>query len=294
MWPVLVVLNRQPSMVAKYITRYYGKIKSVIMFFAMNHVISWSGGKDSTATILLFRKHEKELLNPGDKVIILFIEVMFDLKNEISGHNPAIISFIKEKKKVCELWGYEVHILRSEIDYLTWFHGKLKNCPDPNRNGLTRGFPLPKGMCWVKRELKDKPRKQFLKSLDDYVEYSGFAVGEEHRLDKLQKEKPWVDSLLIKYGLTEDDARELCEKCGMLSPQYQLLEGRQKRDGCWMCPYSKIEEHEMIRNYDRVAWEKYVELENTPNLGYPKWFIHAKDTLHERDQFFKDREKESA
>lgn len=42
------------------------------------HVISWPGGKDSTATILLFKEHWNELVKPGDKVTILFAEIMYD------------------------------------------------------------------------------------------------------------------------------------------------------------------------------------------------------------------------
>lgn len=47
-------------------------------------------------------EHEKEILSPGDKVTIIFSEVMFDKANNISGHNPEIISFIYEKKKIFE------------------------------------------------------------------------------------------------------------------------------------------------------------------------------------------------
>ena len=66
----------------------------------MRHVISWSGGKDSTATVILMHEHQNEILKEGDEVIILFAEVMFDKKHNVSGHNPDIIRFIYEKKKI--------------------------------------------------------------------------------------------------------------------------------------------------------------------------------------------------
>ncbi len=261
----------------------------------MNHVISWSGGKDSTATVILFHEHEKELINEGDRVIILFSELMFDLKNNISGHNPEIISFIYDTKPIFESWGYEVHVLRSDIDYLTYFHGKMKGSPDPNRNGLTRGFPLAAGLCWAKRELKNKPRTKFLKTLKDgFIEYVGLAADEPERLIKLQREKPNARSILIEYGYTEADAKKLCEDNNMLSPQYLLLAGTQKRDGCWFCPYAKLVEHEMIRDWKPEVWEQYVALEDTPNMGNPKWFVHAKETLHEQEEFFKSQDQASA
>ncbi len=248
----------------------------------MRHIISWSGGKDSTATVILFHEHEKEILKDGDEVIINFVEVMFDFENNISGHNPDIISFIYEKKAIFESWGYTVNILRAKTDYLTLFHRTLERSPEPSRIGKLRGFPLQGGKCWVKRDLKLKPLNEYRKSLaesDDIIEYVGIASDEMHRYDALH-----TTSLLIRYGLTEADAKKLCEKYDMLSPQYLLSEGKQKRDGCWFCPYAKLSEHKEIKEKMPKAWERYIALEDEPNLSSPKWFIYTKTTLHERDQ----------
>ena len=51
----------------------------------MRFVASWSGGKDSTASIILAHEHNE----PLDAIV--FSEVMFDLKNKISGENPRHI-----------------------------------------------------------------------------------------------------------------------------------------------------------------------------------------------------------
>lgn len=50
----------------------------------MKHIISWSGGKDSTATIILAHEHNE----PVD--VILFSEVMFN--DTISGELPEHIT----------------------------------------------------------------------------------------------------------------------------------------------------------------------------------------------------------
>lgn len=252
----------------------------------MRHVISWSGGKDSTATVILMKQFENELLKPGDEVHINFVEPMFDLKRNISGMNPDVMRFIYEKKKVFESWGYTVNILRSDIDYLTWFHDTLKRSPtDPKRIGLTRGFPLPKRMCWVKREMKEKVQNQYNKSLKgiDHIEYVGMALDEPDRMESLLKEKPSAQSLLIRYGLTEDDARELCKEHDMLSPQYSMNRGKQKRDGCWFCPNAKLCEHKAIKEQLPDVWEQYISLEDIPDLAYKKWNPYSKHTLHDID-----------
>jgi len=199
----------------------------------------------------------------------------------ISGHSPEIVAFIGSAKKVFESWGYEVNILRAKTDFVTRFNGKLCRSPDPSRIGKLRGFPLAARKCWVKRDLKLKPLNEYRRSLseEDVTEYVGIASDELERLDGLH-----TTSLLVKYGYTEEDAKALCESYGLLSPQYDLNNGRQKRDGCWFCPYAKLAEHKAIKKANPDAWYRYVEMENIPNLGYPKWNMYSNETLHHRDE----------
>ncbi len=248
---------------------------------AVKHIISWSGGKDSTATVILMKEHKEELLSAGDEVVVLFTEVMFDKKNHVSGHNPDIIDFIYEKKTIFEGWGFEVEILHAAKDYLDIFYHKLKRSPDAERVGLTHGF-VPAGICAVKRECKLKPIDDYKSSLDDYVEYIGIAADETDRLRSMHK-IPNVVSLLEKYHVTEKDAKELCIRYNMLSPQYTMP--GQARDGCWFCSNAKLCEHKAIREKNRAAWDRYVALENVPNLAYRRWNPYSEETLHQRDQF---------
>lgn len=80
----------------------------------LKYIASWSGGKDSTATIILAHEHKE----PPD--LIIFSEVMFD--KDISGELPEHIAFIKNKAipKFKE-WGYEVKILKAEKTYMDYF-----------------------------------------------------------------------------------------------------------------------------------------------------------------------------
>ena len=254
----------------------------------MRHIISWSGGKDSTASIILFHNHETDLMRPGDEVIILFVEIMFDKRGNISGHNPDMIRFIYEKKRIFESWGYRVEILRGDMDFLDVFYHRLKGSPDPERNGLTHGFPLPGGMCAVKRDCKLAPLDEWERenSGEDVIRYVGIASDEPKRLTSLHRDTPNAVSLLEKYGITEAGARRLCAEHDMLSPLYSLSDSdhTQKRDGCWFCPYAKLCEHKSVKEQIPDAWKKYVSLEDTPNLAYPKWNIYAKESLHQRDE----------
>lgn len=253
----------------------------------MLHVISWSGGKDSTATVILMKQHLNEIIDAGDEVKVIFAEVMFDKENNISGHSPEIIDFIHEAAKTFESWGFSVEILRAEKDYLDVFYHKLTRSPKPERVGMTHGF-VPSGKCAIKRDCKMKPINDWKKAHKHkgMIEYVGIAIDEPTRLDSLHK-KPNNYSLLERYGLTEEDAMNLCREYDMLSPQYSLQGGKQKRDGCWFCPNAKLCEHENIYKSNPNAWEKYVSLESEPNLANPKWNCFTKQTLKERDSLIK-------
>ncbi len=267
----------------------------------MLHAISWSGGKDSTATILLFKQHWNELMMPGDKAVILFAEVMFDRKKGISGHNPDIINFIHTKAKIFEEWGFEVHILHAEKDYLDFFHhimGKSRKIPE--HEGMMYGFPA-SGLCGIKRDCKLKPMEEWKKLHKDegIIEYVGIAADEQKRLNSLYS-KPNTVSLLATYGYAEEDAMALCKEYDMVSPQYDMIrEGENKsskkfffpktmkRDGCWFCPNAKLCEHKAIYEKYPDAWATYVALENE-TVAYPKWNCFSKETLHDRDLKIKE------
>lgn len=81
----------------------------------MKYIASWSGGKDSTASIVLAHEHNEPL------DLIIFSEVMFD--KTTSGELPEHIDFVKNKAiPIFESWGYETKILHSNKTYMDCFH----------------------------------------------------------------------------------------------------------------------------------------------------------------------------
>ena len=224
----------------------------------MHYSLSWSGGKDSTASIILAHEHNE----PIDEIV--FCEVMFDLKNGISGENPRHIKFVKEvARPVFESWGYKVVILRAGRDYLDFFHRVIEN---PKKHiehkGKKFGFPV-YGMCGVKRDLKLKPIEVHYKNIHEpIIKYIGICADEERRLASLHKGSAQI-SLLEKYGYTEEMARKKCEEYGLLSPCYELS----KRGGCWFCPNAKIAERQEIKRLYPDVWRGFLELENEDNVA---------------------------
>lgn len=177
----------------------------------MKYIASWSGGKDSTASIILAHEHNVPL------DLIIFSEVMFD-KN-ISGELPEHIDFIKNKAiPIFESWGYETKILRSDKTYLDCFHHISTK---GKRIGKKLGFPMA-GKCLINRDCKMPQLIKFTNGIGEpFTQYIGIAVDEPVRMNRIVNAGNKV-SLLDKYRYTEQMAFDLCREYDLLSPIYEF------------------------------------------------------------------------
>lgn len=240
---------------------------------SMKYIASWSGGKDSTASIILAHENKEPL------DLIIFSEVMFD--KDISGELPEHINFIRNKCiPLFKSWGYKVEILHSELSYMDIF---LREPVRGKRfgSGLRTGFPMA-GKCHVNRSCKVHPIKKYLKSFnEEFTQYIGIATDEPARLDRVVKTENQT-SLLQKYGYTEQMAFALCKKYGLLSPVY----GFTKRGGCWFCPNAHDYELRHLRDNHRELWDKLLGLEKLPGLIGNKWNTLTKTSIHNKEEQF--------
>lgn len=219
---------------------------------------SWSGGKDSTASIIL------DYINHLPPSNIVFIETMFDNKRDISGELPEHIDFIKNKAKpTFEKWGYSVDIIKTKKDYLDLFYHIVKKSKNKDRNGKYRGF-LIGGMCSANQELKIPELNRYYKKItnngSNYMQYVGIAIDEPERLKRLRGTNKI--SLLEKYGYTEQMAYELCKEFDLLSPTYKIS----RRGGCWFCPGKSYSEFAYIKTRHPELWEELLELNKESNV----------------------------
>jgi len=244
----------------------------------MYNVVCWSGGKDSTASIIL--AHENNIRID----LILMSEVMFDNRKGISGENPLHMDFVYNKAiPLFESWGYKVAVLRSESDFLEQFYHIIENpTKHVEHKGMHYGFPVA-GLCSIKRELKEKPIKKYLKELsksEEILEYVGICSDEYYRLRSMKRSGNKV-SILEQFHYKKDMTGPLCEKYNLLSPTYSM---GVSRGGCWFCPFAKEIEHLYIKTNYPDAWERYVALEHVRNVAFDKWSVYDNETLIERDK----------
>jgi len=229
----------------------------------MKHIVSWSGGKDSTATIIL--AHMLGL--PIDLIVMCVL--WFDKKRGITGENPEHIAWVYNyAKPLFESWGYKVEIISSEKDYMHYFYKVRQKSKYPEYVGKYYGWVLG-GKCKMQGE-KEQPIKHYLKSLGkpgvDYIEYVGICADEKDRIETLMKKKG-KRSLLAENNYTQPDAKRLCADYGLLSPTYGIA----KRGGCWYCPNQGVPELARLKQQHPELWNELVELsqvENTITRGF--------------------------
>lgn len=230
------------------------------------NILCWSGGKDSTASIIL--DHFKNGHQIDEIVTSL---IYFDKKRGIYADHPKTIEFIFKAKKIFESWGYKVTIISSDKDYLYWFFKRRGNrCKHKEYCGKLYGWVLG-SMCHMNGE-KVQPIKKYLKQFKDVTEYVGIGIEETPRLERLHKRGQI--SLLEKFNMTCEDAKKLCVEYDLLSPTYETS----NRGGCWFCPNSNVKQFIKLKKEHPELWNELVELNKykdeivTNNFTYGKTF----------------------
>lgn len=218
----------------------------------MKTYLNWSGGKDSTASLII--AYEKKIQLDG----IVFCEVMFDNQRKISGENPEHIKFIKEEAipLIKQKFGYKVYIVKAKSDYITEFNIINKS---GTYAGKKRGFFIG-GMCKGNSKLKIEPLNNFYKTKQPCMQIIGIAIDETERLKRLKENQI---SLLEKYKITEKECYKICKEYHLLSPIYET----ETRGGCWFCPNAKMREWANLKKLHPKLWEELEILSHTENIA---------------------------
>lgn len=238
---------------------------------SLEHVSSFSGGKDSTAKIVGMLEKGMRL----DRVV--FAQTGFEFQeiyDHINWMDNWLIKYglhveFADRKTLQRamrktLWlnedGQEQTILPGELDprgFDDWFMGILAK---GHKKGERRGWPRTgrrKGGtqgCWWMRESKYKPLQQVIG--DNYT-YIGFASDEKGRTMKALARPVYP---LKDWGWTEAYCLKYLDKNGISKPIHHKF----NRTGCFLCPYQSTEslrviyesypeEWKIIRTYDELS-----------------------------------------
>ena len=203
------------------------------------HLVSFSGGKDSTAMLLL-------MMELGMKIdMVLYCDTWMEF--------PAMYRHVEKIKNVVEEAGIQFVTLKSteSFKYMMLEHPVKRQKPI---------FGNPKGYSWadsrsrwctskLKLALLSKFKNE-LQSKYDVVEYVGIAADEQYRLER-EVNKNHVHPL-VYWGWDEAKALQYCYDKGYdWEGIYKIFD----RVSCWCCPLQSLKDLKGL-------WKNFPELWN--------------------------------
>lgn len=233
--------------------------------------VSWSGGKDSTCSVI------QHTLDKHKCIIVAYIpELIENIPLITKEHNE----FICNTAKIFESWGHEVHILHG-ISYYDLFHEQITR---GKNKGKMKGYSLGFGFCKFRDLSKIKTLQEFTCDYD--YEDIGIAYDEIKRQSQLTDIKR---SILVEKGITEDIAKYICKKFGLLSSHYNT----NTRDGCAICPNAtKNELNRYLQDYPEakeILLNLDIEYNTLYALGKIKGAVNGKIFPYRQHETFTDR-----
>ena len=221
------------------------------------HVVSLSGGKDSTAMLLMMLERGMQIDD------ILFCDTGLEF--------PGLYAHLDKLEKYI---GRPITRIQSERSFEYYFcqhpiHRKRSTAfaekYGPDRLGY--GWAGPK-MRWCTERLKNEPRERYVRKLREtytVIEYVGLAADEEYRLKRKNNQNPNHRHPLVEWNITEAECLAYCYEHGFdWDGLYEIF----RRVSCWCCPLQSLTElrklyqnfpelWEQLKKWDSMTWRKF-------------------------------------
>ena len=247
------------------------------------HAVSLSGGKDSTAMLLLMIERNM----PIDAVLTADTEMEFP---EMYEHLAHVDQYLYQER------GFHITVLRHPkgFEWLMFEEPKQKKSSILNRQKLGvclygNGWPGWK-VRWCTGQLKThliNKEVNRLKGKYHARHYVGIAADEQKRV----KDEQYP---LVEWNITEREALQLCYDRGYdWGGLYEIYH----RCSCWCCPLQRIGELRKLRHHHPELWERLRAMDrralaqfgNTPLGQFKKGW-----TVEELEQRFAAEEAQTA
>ena len=222
------------------------------------NIISYSGGKDSTAMLLLMKEKNIKI----DR--ITFADTTLEY--------PEMYGWIKKIEKIIQI---KIEKIKPEKNYNDWFYGIPKRGKFTNR---IRGFPYVINPCWWNREAKYKLlEKSHGKNNNIYI---GITTNEKHRTKRKQYQKynNQYKFPLVEWGINSQDCFEYLKSKNLKHPLSKF-----KRTGCWLCQKQSIGSLKILYFDYQELWKKLKKYESDS----PHGFSHHFKLVDLEDKFMK-------
>lgn len=213
------------------------------------NIISFSGGKDSTAMLLMMLEKGIQI----DRVICV------DTTKEF----PQMYKHIKKVQEM--IYPIKIEIVKIDFDY--WFGEHIKT--RGKRKG-DKGYGFPDFRNRWCTALKRRAFRKLLASMqynsrksggvnsvsNDIVEFHGIAFDEKERTSNNAGRN--IKYPLVEWQITERQALDYCYSKGL---DWGGLYEKMHRVSCWCCPLSRIGELRVLHNEFPELWQELEEMD---------------------------------
>lgn len=236
----------------------------------MNNIISFSGGKDSTAMAL-------EMLERGEEIHSV---VGFDTGWEF----PQMMS---HWDKFESYTGLEIVRLKPKQPFDYWLFDRPichRGEKEPYRYG--NGWPSSRRR-WCTRE-KVNAIERHPKSIGGKVVCIGYAADERDRLlNPTLKEKKYPTRYpLIEWDIDEAQALKICKKHGF---DWGGLYDHFRRVSCFCCPLKPLPELRTLRTHFPDLWQTMKDWDKRCNGNNPGFYMY--ETVQDMDDRFAEEDR---
>jgi len=214
-------------------------------------IVSFSGGKDSTAMLLLMIEKSMHI----DRIV--FVDTTKEFP-QMYTHIEKVKSFIKP---------YEIETVKIDYDY--WFADHIKT---RGKNKGKKGYGWPdfrnRWCTALKREAflsqvnsnSYNPRKRGCqvrkRGCIEIIEHHGIAYDEKNRCKK--NEGCIIKYPLVDWKITGKQALQYCYSKGF---DWGGLYEKMHRVSCWCCPLSRISELRILHNEFPELWDELIRMD---------------------------------
>lgn len=234
------------------------------------HIVSFSGGKDSTALLL-------RMIEDGMRVDeIIFADTGMEFP-EMYEHIVKVEDYI----------GMEITKVKPTHDHLHYMFHHVKT---KGKNKGKSGYMwMDFRNRWCTTLLKKQPISKHLKQYKDFqiIEYHGIAFDEKERINK-NKDGRNINYPLVDWEMEESDCLKYCYDKGF---NWGGLYEKLHRVSCYLCPLQRIGELNIIYTDYPHLWGKMKELDRKNIELYGRQFRKDYSIEDLESKFIRERMK---
>ena len=209
----------------------------------MKHIVQLSGGKDSTAMLLM-------MLEKGMTVDeIIFCDTGMEF--------PQMYEHLD---KVERYTGREITRLKADKTFMYYF---AKHKRSRTNRKVSDGYGWPRmWVRWCTRVLKQEPVKKYLSNTGQHLLYIGIAADEPKRHKNIPAN---TRHPLYDWGVTEQQALQYCYERGF---DWGGLYKQFRRVSCWCCPMQRIGELRTLYHNFPELWQQLRQMDELTEFKF--------------------------